>query len=76
MLVLTIISYKRYIKYALYQLMIVLISMIPIIFIIEKMIEPQLLYKITIAISILNFVITLILCYKELKEAVVRKFHM
>ncbi len=76
MLVLTIISYKRYIKYALYQLMIVLISIIPIIFIIEKMLEPQLLYKISIAISILNFVITLILCYKELKEAVIRKFHM
>ena len=76
MLVLTIISYKRYIKYALYQLMIVLISIIPIIFIIEKMLESQLLYKISIVISILNFVITLILCYKELKEAIVRKFHM
>ena len=76
MLVLTIVSYKKYIKYAIYQLMIVLISMVPIIFIIKKMLEPQLLYKIAIAISILNFILTLVLSYKELKEAVVRKFHM
>lgn len=76
MLVLTIVSYKRYIKYAIYQLIIVLISLTQIFLIIKKVIEPNILNIITIIVSIINLVISLILSYRDVKEAVIRKFHM
>ncbi len=76
MLVLTIVSYKKYIKYAIYQLIIVLFSMLPIIFIEENMVNNIVLSIIASSISILNFILCLILCAKDLKEAVIRKFHM
>ena len=76
MLILTIVSYKKYIKYAIYQLMIVLISMIPMVFIMEKMIQPTILNIVAIVISIINLIISLVLSYRDVKDAVIRKFHM
>lgn len=76
MLVLTIVSYKKYIKYAIYQLIIVLFSMLPVVFITEHMIQDKTLSVIASGISILNFVFCLVLCTKDIKEAIVRKFHM
>lgn len=76
MLVLTIVSYKKYIKYAIYQLMIVLISIIPIVLVIEGILKNTIINKISAVISILNLIITLILSYKDVKEAIIRKFHM
>ena len=76
MLVLTIVSYKKYIKYAIYQLIIVLFSMLPILFIEENMVNNIVLSIIASSISILNFILCLILCAKDIKEAVSRKFHM
>lgn len=76
MLVLTIVSYKKYIKYAIYHLVIVAISMLPIIFLKEDMIQNIALSTIAIGISITSFGICLLLCKKELKEAIVRKFHI
>ena len=76
MLILTIVSYKKYIKYAIYQLFIVLISLISIILITNNLIHLELLSKIAIIVSILNLVITLVLCYKDVKDAIIRKIHM
>jgi len=76
MLILTIVSYKKYIKYAIYQLIIVLFSMIPVILMTEHIIEIRVLSIVAGSISVLNFILTLILCTKDLKEAVIRKFHM
>lgn len=76
MLVLTIVSYKKYIKYALYQLMIVLFSMLPVIFMTENMIQDKTLSVIASGISVLNFILCLALCAKDVKEAIIRKFHM
>lgn len=76
MLVLTIVSYKKYIKYAIYQLVIVLFSMLPVLFIQEKIVNNITLSIIASSISILNFILCLILCAKDIKEAVIRKFHM
>ena len=76
MLILTIISYKKYIKYAIYQLMIVLVSFIPIISMIKGIMEPGILAMIAIFISVLNLNLSIILCYKDIKEAIVRKMHM
>ena len=75
MLILTIVSYKKYIKYAIYQLVIVLFSMLPVVFIGEKMVNNPVLSIVASSISVLNFILCLILCARDVKEAIVRKFH-
>lgn len=76
MFVLTIISYKKYIKYAIYQLVIVLLSILPFIIMSMKNIELSILGIVAIGVSILNFIVTICLCYKDIKEAVLMKVHM
>ena len=76
MLILTIVSYKKYIKYAIYQLIIVLFSMIPVILIGENILENKVLSIVASSISISNLILTLILSAKDVKEAVIRKFHI
>lgn len=76
MLLLTIISHKKYIRYAIYQLIIVLFSMLPIILITERLIRNTTLSIIATSISGLNLLITLILCSKDVKEAIIRNFHI
>lgn len=76
MLVLTIVSHKKFIKYAIYQLIIVLFSMIPVILMSENIIENKVLSIIASGISILNLILTLFLCAKDVKAAIVRKFHI
>lgn len=76
MLILTIVSYKKYIKYAIYQLVIVLFSMIPVILITEHIIQNKVVSMVASGVSILNFLICLILSAKDIREAIIRKFHM
>lgn len=76
MLVLTIVSYKKYIKYAMYQLMIVFFSMLPVVFVTEHMVQDRILSIVASGISVLNFVLCLVLCARDVKEEIVRKFHM
>ena len=76
MLVLTIVSHKEFIKYAIYQLLIVLFSLLPIILVTENMVQNKTLSIVASVISILNLGLSLILCAKDVKEAVIRKFHM
>ena len=76
MLILTIVSYKKFIKYAIYQLIIVLFSMIPVILLGENIVENKVLSIVASSISILNLVLTLSLCAKDVKAAIVRKFHI
>lgn len=75
MLILTIVSYKRYVKYAIYQLIICILSLIPIYFIYEHMVLNMVLSYVAIGISILNFILTIILCARDVKEAIIIKFH-
>ena len=76
MLVLTIVSYKKYMKYAMCQLVIVFFSMLPVLFMKEQIIKNKILSMIATGISILNFVLCLGLAAKEVKEAILRKFHI
>lgn len=76
MLVLTIVSHKKYVRYAIYQLVICIYSLIPIYFIQEKLIDNYILSYVAIGISIVNFILTIILSARDMKEAVIRKFHM
>lgn len=73
MLILTIISHKKYIRYAIYQLLIVLISLVLFIGLLKS---TGVLAIIAIAIAIFNLIISLILSYKDIREALLRKFHM
>ncbi len=73
MLTLTIISYKKYIRYAIYQLTIVLITLILVCGVIK---HTNILIKSTMIIGVLNFIISLTLSYKDIKEEIIRKFHM
>ena len=75
MLILTIVSYKKYINYAIYQLTIVLITICSFIFISKKILGFKVLWQVTILISILNLIVTISLCSKEIKEAIIRKVH-
>ena len=76
MLILTIVTHKNYIKYAIYQLMIVLISLVMASIILNKIMNLKILSYIAIGISVLNLCISLFLCFKDVKDALIRKFHM
>jgi len=76
MVILTIISHERYIKYATYQLIIVLISLMPIALAVKNIIEMKVLMRTAVDISVISLVISLVFCYKDMKEAVIRKLHM
>ena len=76
MFVLTIITHKNYIKYAIYQLLIVLISLISMLVIWDKVIQLKVLSNVAILVSLINLLISLILCFKDVKEVLIRKFHM
>ena len=76
MLILTIVSHKKFIRYAIYQLIIVLFSMIPVILIGEKIVENIILSIIASSISVVNLILTLSLSAKDVKDAIIRKFHM
>ena len=75
MFILTIVSHKKYIRYAIYQLIIFLFSMIPIILLSENIIQNKVLTIIVSGISIINFLFSLILCANDVKEEIIRKFH-
>ena len=75
MLILTIVSHKKYLRYAIYQLFILIFSILPAILIGERIVKEPIMGIIATGISILNLIITIILSAKDLKEAVKRKFH-
>ena len=76
MLVLTIVSHRKYVRYAIYQLVICVYSLIPIYFIQRDLIDHYVLSYIAIGISIVNFILTMVLSARDVKEAIVRKFHI
>ncbi len=76
MLVLAIVSHKKFFKYVISQFILVAFSMLPIIFLTEHMVRNQTLSVLASSISILNLMICLILCTKEIKDAMIRKFHL
>lgn len=76
MLILTIISHRKYIRYTIYQLTLCLISISPIILISENLIRYKTLSYVAIGISFINLLITILLCKNDIKDELKRKFHM
>ncbi len=75
--VLTIVSRKKYIKYAVYQLIIFILSMIPLIFmLVYKIQTSNILTIISSSIAAFTFVLTLILCGKSVFRDLIRRFHI
>lgn len=76
MAVLTIVSHKKYIKYAFCQLIIVIFSLFPIYLIKRNIVHNVILCIVASSISAGNFLLSLLLCAKAEKEAIIRKFHI
>ncbi len=76
MFIITIISHRHYRKNAISQLIIVLLSLSIIYFIYKGFIQITPLINISIAISVINFLFSLIMCHKDIKEELTRKFNM
>lgn len=76
MTILTCISYRRYIRYVVYQLILIIISMTPMVLITEHYIADNLLSRIAVWVSVVNFILCVALCSKDIKAELKRKFHM
>ena len=76
MAILTIISHKKYIRYVIFQLLLSGISTTPLILISEHIVENKILSIVSIGVSIVNFILTILLCKNDIKEELKRKFHL
>lgn len=76
MLVLSIVTYKKYFKYVIYQLIIVLISFIPLILFFNEIIELKILQIIATSISCLNLWVSISLNYKAFYKSLESNFHI
>lgn len=76
MLILSIASYSNYIRYAFFQLLIVIASFVPIFLVYENLINDKTLSIVATSISGFNLLISLIFHFKDIKEVLVRKFHV
>ena len=74
--ILTIVSYKKYFKYALYQISIFCISIIPIILFFVNIVEKWLPVAICSGIAVITLINTMFLCGKDLKQELERQFHI
>ena len=71
-----LIKMMAYIKYAVYQLLIVIVSTIPIFLVYENLVQDKTLSIIATTISGVNLILSLSLSAKDIKEVIVRKFHI
>lgn len=76
MFIITIFNYKHYEKYATSQLIIVLLSLSMIYLVYKGYATTNALINISVIISILNFLISLVLCHKDFKEEIIKKFNI
>ena len=76
MFIITLFSFKHYGKYAISQLIIVILSLSIIYFIYKGYVKENALIKISIIISIFNFLVSLILCHRDFKEEIIKKFNI
>lgn len=74
--VLTIVSHKRYFKYALYQFCIFCISLIPVVLFFTNVTKHFLPMTICSGIAAVTFINTIILCGRDLKQELERLFHI
>ena len=76
MLVLLLCTYKKYVKYIVYQLIIFTWSMIPFVLILLGIIPVNILTIIATPIAVFSLILTIIMCHKDVKEEIIKRFHM
>ena len=76
MLILSIASYNNYIRYAFVQVLIVLASTVPLFFVYENLVNDKTLSIVATSISEINLLFSLVFHFKDIKEEIVKKFHM
>lgn len=76
MVVLLLCTYKKYVKYIVYQLIIFIWSMIPLVLILLGIIPINILTIIATPIAVFSLILTIIMCHKDVKEEIIRRFHM
>lgn len=74
--ILTIVSRKKYFRYALYQFCIFCISIIPVVLYFGGVTKHFLPMTICSGIALFTFINTIILCGRDLKQELVRLFHI
>ena len=75
MLILTIVSRRKYFKYSLYQILLSFVSLIVIILLVAKAKYRIISVSITGGIMLLTLVLSIALCGKDLKEKLYGVFH-
>ena len=76
LMILTIISRKRYIRYATYHMLTFLFSMIPLILLLSGKLENKVLTIVSSGIAGLSLLLTIILCGKAMWEETKKRLHM
>ena len=77
-LILTFVSISRYYKYAVYQLIIFVLSVIPLLiyYVAKGIIVKPIFMIISSSIAVFTFIISLILCGRNIMEELDRRLHM
>ena len=76
MLLLTIVSHKRYYKYALNQIKIFIITAIILLIPVIKLIKFNILYMILAIIALISLILAFTLCGRDLISEIKKKFHI
>ncbi len=76
MLILTIVSRRKYFKYSIYQILLSLVSIAVIVLLIIKAKYSAISASITGGITAITLVLSIALCGKDLKEKLYRVFHI
>lgn len=76
MAILTITSYKKYIRYVIYELILGIISWTPIIFMYSHLVVNKTMGIVAVGISGINLILSFILCWRVIKESIKRTFHL
>lgn len=74
--VLTIVSHKRYFRYAIYQLSIFCISIIQVVLFLTHVTTHWILMTISSGIAVITLINSIILCGRDLKQELERLFHI
>lgn len=76
MLILLIITHKKYFKYIIYQLILTFLSIFPLIFYEIGLSSAILPISITIWISLITLILSFILAKNQIKSELIRRFHI
>ena len=76
LMILTIISRKRYIRYSVYHMLTFLFSMIPLILLLSGILENKVLTIVSSGIAGLSLLLTIILCGKAMWEETKKRLHV